>query len=488
MRLARKLTFYLVAGILAILTLWAALAVQREVRLFETDMVRDHELLARAMATAYTRVWRIDGREHAIELLKRVNAGESPVRVRFVPRDMAAREIHLSPGERDRVLNSDAAVHYKFETGDPILYTYVAVRPGTEAEGAIELKESLAPRDAYVRTTVLRASVTALSLALLCSLLALTLGTRLVGRPVRALVDQARRIGAGDLSTRLDVSQEDEIGDLALEMNAMSAKLAEANRRLLDETAARIHTLEQLRHADRLVTVGKLASGIAHELGTPLNVVSGRAKMIVKSAGTSEQTVQNARVVMEQSERMARIIRQLLDFARAGDSHKAEIDVKSLTLQTLGLLEPIARKAGVDLHLTSSDPLPRLAADAAQVQQVMTNLIVNAVQAMRAPGRVEIVIDVRRALRKGEWPDPAADYVCIEVEDHGSGMSEATLERIFEPFFTTKDVGEGTGLGLSVAYGIVDEHGGFIEVESTLAQGSRFRVYLPLSNNSTQAA
>jgi signal transduction histidine kinase len=300
---------------------------------------------------------------------------------------------------------------------------------------------------------------------------------------VRALVEQARRIGAGELGTRLDLSQHDEIAELGREMNAMSSKLSDANARLVAETAARVHALEQLRHADRLVTVGKLASGIAHELGTPLNVVSGRAKMISQSPASDEPMRNNARIVMEQSERMAQIIRQLLDFARAGKPNKASVDLRHLVASTLSLLRPIAEKRRVTLQLETAEPVSDVIVDAAQLQQVVTNLVVNAVQATPESGVVEIGLHTSLRPQRDSAPGPekpARAYVCITVTDRGIGMSAETLERIFEPFFTTKDVGEGTGLGLAVAYGIVQEHGGFITVESKLAAGSRFEVYLPV--------
>jgi signal transduction histidine kinase len=174
-----------------------------------------------------------------------------------------------------------------------------------------------------VRTTVLRAALTALVLAFVCAALTFALGSSIVGRPVRALVEQARRIGAGDLGLRLDLQQHDEIAELGREMNAMSSKLSDANTRLVAETAARVHAMQQLRHAERLVTVGKLASGIAHELGTPLNVVSGRAKMISQNPTLRVHAQQRTHRDGTERAHGTQIIRQLLDFARAGKPNKS---------------------------------------------------------------------------------------------------------------------------------------------------------------------
>jgi signal transduction histidine kinase len=474
----------MIAGIVAILAISGYLTVNREVKLFETDMARDHEIFAQAVASSMARVWRVDGRAHALGLLEQLDAGEGAVRVRFVPQDRTPDDPNIDQIALKRVRDGGPTLHDKLEGKAPRLYSYAAVHLGDETPGVLEVSESLEPRDAYVRSTVLRAGVTALCLALVCAALTFALGSSIVGRPVRALVEQARRIGAGDLGLRLDLRQHDEIAELGREMNAMSSKLSDANARLVAETAARMHALQQLRHAERLVTVGKLASGIAHELGTPLNVVSGRAKMISQNPACDESVRNNARIVMEQSERMAQIIRQLLNFARAGKPNKSAVDLRHLAASTLSLLRPIADKRRVTLRFESSEPVADVIADAAQLQQVVTNLVVNAVQASPESSEVDVALRPSTAGASrpgnGDLAEPARGFVCITVTDHGSGMDEGTLERVFEPFFTTKDVGEGTGLGLAVAYGIVQEHGGFITVESKLGEGSRFEVYLPL--------
>lgn len=485
MRISGKLTLGMIGGIVAILAISSYLTVNREVKLFETDMVRDHELFAQAVASSMARVWRVDGRARAMGLLEQLDGGEGSVRVRFVPKDHSPSDPHIDQTALSRVRGGGPTLHDQLEEPVPTLYSYAAVHLGDETPGVLEVSESLEPRDAYVRSTVIRAGVTALCLALVCAALTFALGSSIVGRPVRALVDQARRIGAGELGIRLDLGQHDEIAELGREMDAMSSKLSDANTRLVAETAGRVHALQQLRHAERLVTVGKLASGIAHELGTPLNVVSGRAKMISQSAAADDGVRNNARIVMEQSERMAQIIRQLLNFARAGKPNKSPIDLRHLASSTLSLLRPIADKRRVTLTFESSEPVSDVVADAAQLQQVVTNLVVNAVQASPESSVVQVGLRSAPGIRRpgngnGNEPEQARGFACITVSDHGSGMGEETLERIFEPFFTTKDVGEGTGLGLAVAYGIVQEHGGFITVESTLGEGSRFEVYLPI--------
>jgi signal transduction histidine kinase len=246
--------------------------------------------------------------------------------------------------------------------------------------------------------------------------------------------------------------------------------------------------LDQLRHADRLNTVGKLASGIAHELGTPLNVVSGRARMIARGA-PPEEAVDNARIIAEQVDRMAKIIRQLLDFARPRGAQKAPADLATLARQTLSLLEPLGKKRAVGLHFEErAGAGARAEVDAGQLQQVLTNLIMNGIQATRGGGDLSVTIERVRARPPADHGGPEGDYIAIRVADQGDGIPPEVLPRVFEPFFTTKDIGEGTGLGLSVTYGIIQEHGGWIDVQTEVKKGSTFTVYLaPGGEGASQA-
>jgi two-component system, NtrC family, sensor kinase len=262
-------------------------------------------------------------------------------------------------------------------------------------------------------------------------------------------------------------------------MNAMCERLVEAQERSAVEERARIAALEQLRHADRLMTVGKLASGIAHELGTPLNVVGARAAMIADGETSAAESVEYARIITGACDQMTRIIRQLLDFARPRGAERVTEEVARLAQRTLELLEPIAAKRGVSLRLREEGAAAAAEVDAGQVQQVFTNLVVNAIQAMDG-GTVEVVVAQRRAIAPRDLGGAETDCVSVTVRDEGSGISAEHLPHVFEPFFTTKDVGQGTGLGLSVAYGIVRDHQGWMEVESEVGRGSEFVVYLPL--------
>jgi signal transduction histidine kinase len=333
---------------------------------------------------------------------------------------------------------------------------------------------------AAVRAEVLRsAGLTALVIATAAAFVTSLLGIVLVGRPLAELVGQARRVGEGDLSYRIAIRRRDEIAELGLEMNRMCERLRDAHESERAQADAKTRALAQLRHADRLATVGRLAAGLAHELGTPLNVVQARARQMESGTLATADVGEKAHIIVDQVARMTKLIRQLLDFARKGTLQPADMDVRALVARAVTLLEPIARKSGVSLAVDGSAEPVQGRVDPDQMTQVVLNLVMNAVQATASGKGVSVAVGHGRAVPPAE--DGRSEQACIriEVRDEGAGIASEALPRLFEPFFTTKDVDEGTGLGLSVAYGIVKDHGGWIDVASRLGEGSTFTVWLP---------
>jgi signal transduction histidine kinase len=281
--------------------------------------------------------------------------------------------------------------------------------------------------------------------------------------------------------------RKDEIGALARTVNSTAARLEKAREKLAAETESRIKAVEQLRHAARLASVGTFASGIAHELGTPLAVVSGRARLIADGTATGPDVVKFAQVIDKQAVKMTSIIRQLLDFARRRSVTLTSESLGDLAEQTIEFLRSTACKERVEFELVRSSEPVRTLVDGVQMQQVLTNLLLNAVDAMPTGGAVTVEVgQEQRARPEDEAAVPEACAV-YRVSDQGEGILPQNLDRIFEPFFTTKPVGRGTGLGLAVTYGIITEHGGWIEVDSAVGEGTTFSVYLPLAANKRHA-
>jgi len=295
-------------------------------------------------------------------------------------------------------------------------------------------------------------------------------------RPLRRLVAMARSVGHGDFTTRLRFGRKDDIGQLAREMDAMCDQLEAANR----ESEALITALEQLRHADRVATLGRLASSVAHELGNPLNVIELRAQLIASGdVGTLPAAKQGALVIVEQTRRMTRIIDEILSFVRVQPAKIARVDLGGLLRKSVALCEHVAKQHRSSISLDTSQEAIEIEGDADKLLQVIVNLVVNGVQAMPAGGVVRITTGTARRASLEDAGGPVRDYVCISVSDHGVGMRPEVLAAVFRPFFSTRSAEGGTGLGLSVAQGIANEHEGWISATSTPACGSSFTVYLP---------
>jgi signal transduction histidine kinase len=474
MKLARKLTLALVAGMLAVFAVHATINVLRETKFAERATQRAAHQTGHVLQLALEEVWLPDNQVRALKLVDDVNEVESEIRIRWVW--LNAPEGDPYAPRAPRAVLGPVALGEEVTWRDTVARqtrSYIPAPIERARPGALEISESTDIQSRFVASTISSAMVATFAMAGLCGAMAMIIGAFFVGRPVRKLVAKARRVGTGDLTGPLELLQRDELGVLAEEMNAMCDRLGQSQEEVVAAT-------DQLRHADRLNTVGKLASGIAHELGTPLNVVSGRARMIASADLEPREIKESAETIVAQTERMARIIRQLLDFARRRTAHKAPESMYELARRTLALLGPIADKRGVELELTQGGGPLSAEVDAVQLEQALTNLVVNAIQAMPPKGgTVSVSVSRERARPPADHGGSEGDWVKIEVADQGVGMAPETKAHVFEPFFTTKPVGEGTGLGLSVTYGIVQEHGGWIEVWSELGAGSRFRVYLP---------
>jgi signal transduction histidine kinase len=200
--------------------------------------------------------------------------------------------------------------------------------------------------------------------------------------------------------------------------------------------------------------------------------------MIVTGGQRPEETVETARIIAAQVDRMVRILRQLLDFARRGQSVKQAVELKAIAERTTSLLETLAHRHGIIIELSCARGETSVRADPPQVEQVLTNLIINGIQAMDG-GVLRVNVERLRETPPPDHGGSPGDFIRVEVRDEGSGIAPELLPRVFEPFFTTKPVGEGTGLGLSVAYGIVRDHGGWMSVSSEPGAGTVFSVHLP---------
>ena len=484
MRLALKLVLAFMLGNILLAGIYGYLTVQRESRMFRQKASDEAETLGGAMEGLLADAWQRSGHQGVLQCVRKANVGQKRyLRVRWVWFDSQPGDPYFPSASPDRLTTLTIEQHVAIEAADPdgtpYLHVYWPVRLNTERRGGLEFSNSMTEVINNKFDIVQRTAWLIGGMVVLSGFLAAVLGVRLVGRPLRQLIEKTRRIAGGDLQDPLHLHSHDELTELADSLNGMCSRLSESQGKIREETAARIAAMEQLRHADRLKTVGRLAAGVAHELGTPLNVVSGRASLIVSGKLSPNEVEQSAAAIKTEADRMTKIIRQLLDFARTSTPHKAAVDLRQVISQTVDLLRALAEKNNVRLVFTPCGDPAAAEVDAGQIQQVLMNLMVNAIQAMPEGGKVEVAIRHQAASPPEKGETRQRGYFGIEIRDEGIGICEENMQHLFEPFFTTKEVGDGTGLGLSIAYGLVKEHGGWIDVASRPGQGSCFTVFLP---------
>jgi signal transduction histidine kinase len=443
------------------LALYGYLAARSEAHEIEVDALSDMAVLGDSLREGMIAAASQGGESAALAVVRSVGRRRTDVDVRYTPgRELREQSSSVEARGDGRV------VHIAL----PVLLPRGAI-------GTLDVARSIPSASRIFRQQLLQQFALAALLVVAMGGIAVVLGAALIGRPLQRVVAQARRIGDGDLSERLASDRQDEIGVLMNELNAMCDRLVVAQQRVDEESAARVETLEQLRHLDRLRMVGTIASSMAHELGTPLNVLLIRGQSLKQGDAGPEEVREAGDVVTAQVEKMSRIVRQLLDFSRRRTTTPEAVRLSDIAQRSVRLLDSLAKKHGVVLDVRVVDDSTSMG-NPEHLEQAVTNLVLNGIQAMPRGGR--LLLEVRS---DGAANVPGSARVLpvgiIDVRDDGAGISKDELERIFEPFYTTKPAGFGTGLGLPVANGAAVEHGGWITASSEPGRGSSFALYLP---------
>ena len=258
-------------------------------------------------------------------------------------------------------------------------------------------------------------------------------------------------------------------------LQATVDQLRAAREELQERVVAQRMAESRLVQAAKLAAVGEMAAGIAHELNNPLTTVSGFTELVLEEIPEGTGVREDMELVLREAQRARGVVRRLLDFARQSESARVRSDINEIVSDVLALVNHLLRISGIQLFTDLAEGLPWISVDRNQIKQVMLNLVHNALHAMPTGGEIHIITN-RRQRDNREW-------LAICLADTGTGIAPENLARVFEPFFTTRSKDGGTGLGLSVTYGIIADHGGFIDVESQVGQGSTFTVWLPVEKD-----
>jgi len=320
-------------------------------------------------------------------------------------------------------------------------------------------------------------------LLLILSILQYLFTKKLVSRPINKLLFHTRCLASGDLSTRIETGARDEIGELGQEFNKMAGNLAVAQNELCDlalnlelkveDRTAEIKQMQnQLLQSAKLASMGQLVAGIAHEINNPLSGILMFSSLVAKSPNLSDQAQENIGVVISETKRCAKIVGDLLKFSRESIPEKRKESIYRILEQSLNLVAQQPMFHNVEIQVGFCQDLPDIYADPDQLQQVFFNLFINAAQAMPKGGALKISTSVEKE----------RNFAVIKVADTGSGIPEDNLDKIFDPFFSTK-AKAGVGLGLSISYGIIKNHGGEVVAQNRPEGGAEFTIWLPVAGS-----
>jgi two-component system NtrC family sensor kinase len=388
------------------------------------------------------------------------------------------------------------------------LEVIVPLHIGEEIIGGVRVVSSLEEAQDYLAKRRNQAFILTFSSIFIILITITLLFGRLVGAPIQKLVEAMSRAEKGDLEAKAHVRSRDELGELGRHFNQMLKTIREANEqnvqllarvnqfneeltrrieaatselakrneelRILNE--ALFESQRQLGQSEKLAAVGQVAATMAHQIGTPLNSISGYIQLILQEGNLRPADRDRLQIIESQLDRLAESVKNLLSFTRQPQAQMRSLDVNNIIMELIHLGEPWFNSRGVELSSALSPNLPPVLGDPTYLQTLFLNLISNALDAMPRGGRLTI---------KTQEDHPAASsdngrWLKISIIDTGIGITEESKKRIFAPFFTTKKIGEGTGLGLAICEKIVREHFGRLEVESAVGKGSSFFVFIPV--------
>ena len=373
------------------------------------------------------------------------------------------------------ITDGDRVEHLHLTGGQEYFAIILPVQLGEGRQGAFEIAQPTAALQAEIararRTQAINLAIVVVVIFIIVSLVL----RRSLARPIKALLEGAEAIGRGDLSYRVVLTRKtDEFSRLASEFNRMADNVGAQHEAAVLAAEQRVELERELRHRDRLVLIGRISASVAHEMGTPLNVIDGRAAQLLQRPDSPVEIRQrNLTIIREQTRRIALVVRQLLDLARTNGIRRQPVDLATVFNDVSELIEGEADRQGVSVEILASSPVC-IEGDKDMLRQVFLNLCINAIQAMPNGGHLRLECHPDGPSKNEQ------EFIVASVSDSGDGIAPEHLPQIFDPFFTTKDVGQGTGLGLAVSRRIVEDHGGWmLAANRSVEKGAVFTVFLP---------
>jgi signal transduction histidine kinase len=484
--LGAKLTCYLLLGVLVVMGLELYLSMTR----IQTDLLhnvrREVMAISRTLHLILTMLEQTDTPEASFQsLVASLSHFENILDVVFynhtaqiVARSTPLQAPQLPAVNIQQVIATQTPAEGLFREGAVQRYYRVEPIRTTTATGiaAMLVLEDFPFFTPVLRERMVRALGVTLGLFVVLASVVAGVVRRSIAQPLRNLTRQVEAIGQGQFPQRLPLSRRDEIGRLAHEFDRMCLRLEAAYRTLEAENEAKLRLERDLRHTEQLATLGKLASRLAHEIGTPLNVIQGRAEQLLRRDTLPAKDRAFLEVIVAQIDRISGFITQLLVPARQSAPHLRVIHLADVVRRVWEAVRDRGPTTHVAIDLDITDGLPPIMGDPDQLQQVLFNLSVNALQAVGAAGHITL----RTRFCPATVLSPAG-HIEVEIADTGPGIPAHHLPHIFTPFFTTKEATGGTGLGLTISREIVRSHHGEIHVESLPGHGTRFVVALPLA-------
>ncbi len=487
MRISTRFTVIVATAGLLLFGCSAVIQFKAEQRDLRTAIHRELELLGKSLQTSIENSLRDEQTLDISETLAVLDRVDSRVDVYVFDADGALRG--ASPGAVGMApIPTPSREVVTFEPPDAFeRVTFVApLADAGRSLGYMVIVRPLADAKSDLRRTGLVIVGGALFYLIVTALGVLLAGELYIGRPARRLMAAMRRFrargGDGEEPAELATLRGNELEMLELEYSRLQRALEGAESRLRAANAERTALSSALQRADKLVTVGQLAAGLAHEVGSPLQVVHGRLSSLLSRPHDRERTVREVKIAIQQTERITRMVERLLGLTRKRHREGARQDVVAAVRAVVDLLEHQVESRGVEFRSEISSEAASREVDADPVQQIVLNLLNNALGATVRGDRVTLRIGLEAATKRG------LDALRIEVEDTGSGMTDAEVEHAFEPFFTTRAEEGGTGLGLAVVRAMAEQRGGTVTLSSSRGRGTHVSVTLPLTRGAQDHA